>query len=231
MDNTLVVIPARGDSKRLPHKNTKLLNGKPLICYSLEVARTVFDDRHICVSTDSSEIKELVEQSGLTVPFLRPAELATDTASSRDVILHAVDYYRNHEGMTVDQIVLLQPTSPFRTAEHLQEALGLFSASVDMVVSVKETKANPYFTLFELNEEGYLTKSKPHHFTRAQDCPAVYELNGSIYVINFKSLAASPITHFQKVIPFRMEDRYSVDIDTEFDWHFAEFTAKYLPAV
>ena len=231
MENTLVVIPARGGSQRLPQKNVKLLNGKPLIRYSIDVARTVFDDQHICVSTDNPSIKAIAEQSGLPVPFLRPAALATSTASSRDVLLHAIHHYRTHQNHPVDQVLLLQPTSPFRTAGHLREALALFTPEVDLVVSVKETKANPYFTLFEMNQQGYLTPSKPHHLTRAQDCPPVYELNGSIYVIRTECLERLPLADFDRRVPYPMEERYSVDIDTEFDWHFAEYLASHFATV
>ncbi len=227
MNDTLVVIPARGGSKRLPDKNIRLLAGKPLIHYSIDVARAVFDDHHICVTTDSPKIKAVAEQTGLLSPFLRPEALATDSASTQDVILHALDYYQTRQGLNAARVLLLQPTSPFRTDQHLREALRLFTSDTDMVASVKQTKANPYFTLYEANPDGYLKKSKPSEFTRAQDCPAVYELNGSLYVINVASLTTSPMAKFDKVVPFLMEEAYSVDIDTEFDWQLAEFTAQY----
>lgn len=228
MDNTLVVIPARSGSKRLPDKNIRLLDGKPLIRYSIDVARTVFDDQRICVSTDSLIIKAIAEQAGLTVPFVRPDALATDTASTQDVLLHALKHYRRHNEFAIKQVLLLQPTSPFRTSQQLRAALQLFSPDIDMVVSVKQTKANPYFTLYEAGADGYLAKSKPTNFVRAQDCPPVYELNGSVYVLNAESLIASSIADFRRVVPFLMEEMYSVDIDTEFDWHLAEFTVQHM---
>ena len=94
LTDTLFVITARGGSKGLPGKNIKDLNGKPLIAYSIDVARAFADDEHICVSTDSEEIKRVVEDYGLRVPFIRPDYLATDTATSNDVLIHAVNFFR-----------------------------------------------------------------------------------------------------------------------------------------
>ena len=137
----LVVIPARAGSKGIPGKNSKLLAGKPLIQYTIEAALEVFDSNQICVSTDSLEIKNLAEKLGLKVPFKRPPELASDYASTRDVLLHAMEFYGNR-GTLIDQIVLLQPTSPFRTGRHIEDALHLYSEDLDMVASVQKTKSN-----------------------------------------------------------------------------------------
>ncbi len=144
----LIIIPARGGSKGIPGKNIKKLGGKPLIEYTLEAARELFSDQQICVSTDSLEIKKVVENLGLAVPFLRPNELATDTASTYDVLLHALNFYE-HRNYKPDAVILLQTTSPFRTSTHISEALKLYSNNYDMVVSVKKTKSNPYYVLFE----------------------------------------------------------------------------------
>ena len=95
INDTLFIIPARGGSKGLPRKNILPINGKPMICYTIDAARGVTSDENICVSTDDLEIKQVVEGYGLKVPFIRPAELATDTAGSREVLLHAIDFYQN----------------------------------------------------------------------------------------------------------------------------------------
>ncbi len=121
----LAVITARGGSKGIPGKNIKHLAGKPLILFTVEAARKVFQDKQIYVSTDSQEIKEVVESSGLEVPFLRPAELATDTSSSEDVLKHAITEAVQN-GLLFDAVVLLQPTSPFRNEEHIQSAIKQF---------------------------------------------------------------------------------------------------------
>jgi N-acylneuraminate cytidylyltransferase len=218
----LVIIPARGGSKGVPGKNIKLLNGKPLINYTVEAAREVFPDEHICVSTDSFEIKSVVEKTGLLVPFVRPAALATDTAGTYGALLHAIEFYEN-KGYKPDTIILLQPTSPFRTAMHIKGAIELFDKVCDMVVSVRETNANPYYVLKEENEEGWLEKSKPGDFTRRQDCPKVYEVNGAIYVMHAEVLKEKPIGKFQKVRKYLMDEHASMDIDTKLDWQLAEF--------
>lgn len=219
----LVVIPARGNSKGVPGKNIKELSGKPLIRYSIDAARHVFEDRHIVVSTDSTEIKEYVEGLGLPVPFLRPAHLATDTSGTYEVLLHVLDYMAEH-GRHPDTVVLLQPTSPFRTEQHIKEALELYRSddSVEMVVSVMETKANPYFVLFEENKDGMLVPSKKGDFTRRQDCPKVWQYNGAIYILRVSSLRQRRPGEFTRIKKYVMNATDSVDIDTPLDWQLAE---------
>lgn len=222
----LVVIPARGGSKEVPKKNIKLLNGKPLINYTIEAARDIFDDTVICITTDCQEIKDVVENTtGLKVPFLRPDELATDSAGTYEVLLHALDFYKKN-GYEADTLILLQPTSPFRNSQHIKEAINLYSDDIDMVVSVKETKSNPYYVLFEDNKDGYLSKSKEASFTRRQDCPKVWELNGAIYIINIKSLLKEPMASFKNSVKYIMDESDSVDIDTMFDWQLCEIMMK-----
>src|SRR6185312_6737423 len=118
----LVVIPARGGSKGIPGKNIKPLHGKPLIHYTIDVARAVFSDEQILVSTDSEEIRSCVEETGLKLPFLRPEALATDTAGTYEVLLHAIAFSEQNS-YSPDTLIVLQPTSPFRTAKHLREAV------------------------------------------------------------------------------------------------------------
>ena len=218
---TLAVIPARGGSKGLPGKNIKKLNGEPLINYTIKAAREVFPDDQIIVSTDDEEIKRTAENTGLKVPFLRPAELATDNAGTQEVLLHSLKFAENR-GLNPEVIVLLQPTSPFREAAHIKEALELYSKEIDMLVSVKETGANPYYVLKEENKQGYLENSKPGNFTRRQDCPKVWELNGAIYIINVQSFKEGPINKFSKIKKYVMDDFSSIDIDNEIDWMVAE---------
>ncbi|RPH30787.1 MAG: acylneuraminate cytidylyltransferase family protein [Bacteroidales bacterium] len=221
----LVVIPARGGSKGIPRKNIKFLGGKPLIQYTIEAAREVFDDPLICVSTEDIEIKTVVESLGLKVPFIRPSELASDTTSTYEVLIHAIKHYEA-KGYKPDTLILLQPTSPFRTGKHILESIQLFDYNCEMVVSVKITKSNPYYILFEENKDGYLIKSKEAKITRRQDCPLVYELNGAIYVIKVDSLKAKPLTEFTKLRKFIMDEKSSHDIDTFFDWELAELLIK-----
>jgi len=217
----LVLIPARGGSKGIPGKNIKTLNGRPLIYYTLDAACAVASPENICVSTDSDEIIGIIKKYGLRVPFKRPDDLSTDTAGTYEVILHALDFYEQR-GMQYDRVVLLQPTSPFRTGTHVREALSMYQPGLDMVASVKIAHANPYFTLFEESNEGFLGRSKTGTFTRRQDCPTVYEYNGAIYVMNVQSLKRGPHGNFLRIKKYIMTEEDSLDIDTNLDWLIAE---------
>lgn len=219
--NPLVIIPARGGSKGIIGKNIKSLGGKPLIQYTIEAARDVFTDDYICVSTDDYEIKKVTEACGLTVPFLRPPELATDEAGSLDVLFHAIEYFER-AGYTPDFVILLQPTSPFRTANHIREALSLVDSDTDAIVSVKKTKSNPYSVLYEETADGWLKKSKVGNFTRRQDCPLVWELNGAIYIIKITSLRKYKTFEYMRIKKYPMESLASIDIDTLIDWKLSE---------
>lgn len=218
----LYIIPARGGSKGVPGKNIKLLASKPLICYSIDIARSLVPDNQICVSTDDDEIINLISDYGLKVPFKRPPSLATDSAGTQDVIIHALEFYKSL-GIYFDGIVLLQPTSPFRSSKHVHEAIGFFNLELDMVVSVKETHSNPYFSLFEENNLGFLEKSKKGEFISRQDCPKIWEFNGAIYVINCQSIFKKKIGDFDRIVKYVMSDISSVDIDSQLDWSFCEF--------
>ena len=219
---TLVIIPARGGSKGIPRKNIKPLNGKPLIYYSIDCARAICSDEDICVSTDDAEIISVVEQYGLKVPFVRPAELASDVAGTYEVLLHALDFYEK-QGRHYDAVVLLQNTSPFRKSEQVKEALGMYNANVDMVVSVKECAANPYYCVFEEDAEGYLHVCKGDgNIFRRQDAPKVYEYNGAIYIMNAATLRTTHMHKMQKRVKYVMDDLSSFDLDTMWDWQIAE---------
>jgi CMP-N,N'-diacetyllegionaminic acid synthase len=218
---TLVIIPARGGSKGIPFKNIKPLAGVPLIHYSINVARTFTDDANICISTDSDKIIDCAQETGLKVPFTRPDSLATDTAGTYEVLLHALDFYEQ-KGIQYDSVLLMQPTSPFRKAHHLQEIKALYDNSLDMVVSVGMSPYSPYFNIFEEDQEGYLQKSKSGPFKRRQDAPSSYFYNGSLYMINAVSLRRQPLHEFKKVKKYVMDELHSQDIDSPLDWALCE---------
>ncbi len=219
---TLVIIPARGGSKGIPRKNIKPFDGKPLIYYTIDCARAICQDEDICVSTDDDEIIQVVEDYGLKVPFKRPEELATDTAGTYEVLIHALDFYKK-KGIHYDVVVLLQNTSPFRTPQQVKEALSLYRDNVDMVVSVKECAANPYYCVFEENQDGFLHICKGEgNIFRRQDAPKVYEYNGAIYVMNAEVLKNTHMHKMQKRIKYVMDDLSSFDLDTMWDWKMAE---------
>jgi len=221
--NILAIITARGGSKGLPKKNIKILGDKPLIAWSIESAKQVQSIDKVIVSSDNDEIINIAKQYGAIVPFKRPENLASDTATTNDVLIHALDYYKN-QNQQFDYLVLLQPTSPFRKEGDIDKMIKLaITSNADMVVSVKETSSNPYYVLFEEDENGYLKKSKDSKFTRRQDCPTVYEYNGSVYVIKVDSLLKQNSLAFTKTVKFVMDNYHSVDIDNQFDFDFAEF--------
>lgn len=222
---SLVIIPARGGSKGIPHKNIKEFNGKPLIHYAIDCARGIVDDSDICVTTDDDEIIRTVEAYGLKVPFKRPDYLATDTCGTYEVLLHALHHFEKI-GAKYDNIILLQCTSPFRNAQHVRDALDLYDDDCDMVVSVTEAKANPYYNCFEESEDGYLKVSKgTGEIHRRQDCPMAWEYNGAVYVINPESLKRKTLSKFKKVRKYEMDALHSIDLDTPLDWKIAELIA------
>ena len=226
-DDVLIIIPARGGSKGIPRKNIKPLNGKPLIYYAIDTARAVTTDENICVSTDDMEIKSVVELYGLKVPFLRPEELSTDTAGTYEVLLHALDYYEK-QGKQYKVVLLLQTTSPFRTAEQVKDALAIYDKSdADMVVSVKECPANPYYNVFEEDMDGYLHVCKGDgNIFRRQDAPKVYEYNGAIYIMDAHTLKHMHMHKIPHRVKYVMDAKSSFDLDTMQDWEMAEMMLK-----
>lgn len=218
----LVVIPARGGSKGIPHKNIKKLGGKPLICYAIDTARKFTTVDNICVSTDDDDIIKVVENYGLKVPFKRPDYLATDNAGTNGVLLHALNFYEE-KGCCFDMIVLLQATSPFRRAEDVIEASKLYDDTIDMVTSVMPAKCNPYYDGFEDNAEGLLAISKGDGtIERRQDAPCVWQQNGAVYIINPSQLKAKGLAGMTKIRKYVMDEIHSVDLDNMLDWKIAE---------
>lgn len=218
--NILAIIPARGGSKGLPGKNIRTLCGKPLICYAIDSARSLVPDSDICVTTDDASIIEVVENYGLAVPFVRPSELASDTATTNDVLIHALDFYKG-QGKSYDAIVLLQPTTPLRENKHIKEAVELFRPDIDMVMGVRSSHAAA--VLCNENTQGFLDITLSDNATRRQDVPTYYEVNGAVYVINTKSLVVKGLPNFDKRVKYVMPPENSIDIDTLLDFEMAEY--------
>jgi CMP-N,N'-diacetyllegionaminic acid synthase len=220
---TLIIIPARAGSKGLPGKNTKLLGGKPLVSYTIEYALQIKDlNDTICVTTNDDDVIEIAVNYHLDIPFKRPEELASDSASSNDVIMHAISYYES-QNQFFDAVLLLQPTSPFRVQDDFYRLKEQFDDDCDMAVSVKKAKENPYFSLFEEDVDGYLEKSKKGNFSTRQESPPVYAYNGSMYLIRISSLKKSQLHGLHNIRKMVMPDERSVDIDTMQDWVVAEY--------
>lgn len=224
MTKALYIIPARGGSKGIPGKNIKPLCGRPLIAYSIDAAKACADDdSHIILSTDDFAIADTARSLGLKVDYMRPAELATDQSGTREAIIDAMDW-ADQQGIDYNCVVLLQPTSPMRTADDIKGALALYNDNVDMVVSVTEAASNPYYNCYETDSEtGFLHISKGDgKLTRRQDAPPAWEYNGAVYVINPKSVRNSGLGEFTRRVPFVMPKDRSIDIDTATDWIVAE---------
>lgn len=224
---SLYIIPARGGSKGIPGKNIKPLMDKPLICYSIDVARALAPDSHIILSTDDAKIADVARQYGLPVEYQRPAELATDTAGSREVILDAMAW-ADAKGIEYDRVTLLQPTSPLRTVDDVVECEKCYSPDIDMVVSVTPARCNPYYNCFETDPStGMLQISKGDGtLTRRQDAPPAWEFNGAVYVINPDSIRRLPMGKFPRRVPVEMPAERSLDLDTPIDWIVMELMMK-----
>ena len=219
----LALILARGGSKRLPGKNIRILGDKPLIVWSIDVARGIPEICDILVSTDDPAIANICADAGAYVPWLRPIELASDTASSNDAALHALDWYESVKG-AVDGILLLQPTSPFRTGGTVRKGIELFAKhDRKPVIGVSPTNVHPMWTL--MMEGDYLVPLMQEHGlkTRSQDLPPAYIANGSFYMIAPTDLRSNQTFFGSTSIPLIVESKKeSLDIDIEFDWYIAE---------
>ncbi|MDF2418369.1 acylneuraminate cytidylyltransferase family protein [Acinetobacter beijerinckii] len=217
------LIPARGGSKRLPRKNVKLLGDKPLIAWSIEIAKVSKYIDRVVVSTDDEEIKKISEQCGAEVPFLRPEYLSNDHASSFDVIKHAIGFLKLDQPNEL--IVLLQPTSPLRLVSELNTALESFIAkNAKGVVSVSETEHSPMWSN-TLPENGCMSDFiRPEVLgKRSQDLPKFFRLNGSIYIYETLALLEKGSVFFdENVYGFETSLETSVDIDTALDFKIAE---------
>lgn len=221
--NILALICARGGSKRLPGKNIKLLGGKPLIQWSIEAAQSVPEITNILISTDDENIADVARTCGISVPWLRPSELATDNASTVDVAIHALDYFERMHG-ELDGLMLLQPTSPFREPSSIKKAISVFyKQNRRPVVSVSKVKSHPMWC-FEV--EGNVMSpfiGGDGTSTRYQDLPPAYSLNGLLYLISPAQIRAEKSFIGKDCIPLICENIVeAIDIDTEWDWQCAE---------
>lgn len=219
----LAIIPARGGSKRLPGKNIRVLGGKPLINWTIDVCKNLPEICDILVSTDDTTIAEISANAGAYVPWLRPAELASDTASSVDVALHALDWYETEKG-AVDGILLLQPTSPFRTKESVRKGIELFRNSPHQsVLGVSPAHSHPMWTM-KVDNNLLVPYFEDHGFgKRSQELPEAFVINGCLYLISPSLLREKKSFFDSSARPLVIESfQEDLDIDTEKDWQLAE---------
>lgn len=227
MHKVLVTICARGGSKGVKGKNIRLLDGRPLIHYTIKQSLEWNKATRVVVSTDSREIKRIAEESNAEVPFLRPSDLATDSAAKIPVIRHALIECEKLYNEYYDIIVDLDPTSPVRSIKDLDNALNLFQTKKPKTLfSVVHSYKNPYFNVVELDQNGkaHLSKKSTHPIFCRQDAPRVYDMNASIYLYEREYLMSennSSVISDQSIV-YVMGQLSAVDIDREVDFKFIE---------
>lgn len=214
----LAIITARGGSKEIPRKNIKCIYGKPLIAWTiLEAKKSVYIDRLI-ISTDNSEIANIAKKYGCEVPFIRPKNLAKDTTPSINVVLHTINKLRTK----YDYICLLQPTSPLRKKEQIDNALEIMhNKKVNSLAGVCKAQKTPYWMIKidKNNMTSFILRSKA---ARRQDLPIIYQFNGAIYLATMKFLIKNKTFITKNTFLYEMDKISSIDIDDQFDFFVAE---------
>lgn len=221
----LGIIPARGGSKGVPGKNIKLLNGKPLLQYTSEIALESQRLTAVILSSDDTQIITVAKSMGIKVPFLRPEEFAQDTTPTIDVIIHALRWYEN-QAIFFDAVCLLQVTCPFRTVAFLDKAIDKFIASgCDSLVSVQKVPHdyNPHWT-FEVSPEGNLkiATGEEKIISRRQELPEAYHRDGSIYIMKTEVLLQQHSLYGKSISFIESAPEFYANIDTVADWEKAE---------
>ncbi len=206
------IITAKANSKRFPKKNTQLLGEKPLISWTFDnVKKSKYLDR-IILTTDSKKIIDLAKKNSISAPFKRPPYLSTDTTSSEETVIHTLNWLMENENKIYDYVVLLQPTSPYRTSFHIDEAIKkiITIEEANALVSVYDfSKKNLW--LKTINSKGYLTQ------ITNREMELTYLPNGAIYIIKSSILIKLNTFYPPKTIPYIMDETSSLDIDTEVD--------------
>lgn len=223
-NKVLALITARGGSKRLPGKNTKELGGLPLISWTIRAAKASSYISRLILSTDDAKAVEIAHSEKCEVPFVRPKELSGDYSTSFDVVEHALQSIEEND---YEWLLLLQPTSPFRTTEDIDLALECaISQNVDSLISVCESDKS-HLMLFAREPNGclksyYGINLKDLNNSRSQDFPACFEINGAIYVVKVSWLLKNKAFFDEYTVSYVMPKMRSVNIDTEDDWMLAE---------
>lgn len=222
----LFLITARGGSKGVLRKNIKILGRIPLIAYKIISAQKCKYESRIIVSTDDKEIADISKQYGAEVPFIRPKELATDSADSMDVVLHTMNWVtENDKGNQYDYICLLEPSSPFATYQDLNNALELMEKTdADTLLGMKEVEVSSKF-IHTLDDNGGLSSFyhtiKDMNSVRRQEQKKEYTMNGCMYIAKWNYFMENRLFHSEKSIPYIMPDEKSIEIDTMLDYEVA----------
>jgi len=226
--NLLCTICARGGSKGVKNKNIRLLNGKPLIAYTILQAKSSKLFSNIVISTDSDEIASVAIKYGGEVFFKRDKELSNDNASKLDVIKDACIKSENYYNKKFDYIVDLDVTSPLRDVEDIRNSFEQFLKNDnDNLITAMPSRRSPYFNLIEIiDNQVKLSKESPNKIVRRQDVPKTYDMNASIYIWKRDALLKNDTLFLDKTGLYIMPEERSIDIDSEFDFKFVEFLMK-----
>jgi CMP-N,N'-diacetyllegionaminic acid synthase len=218
----LALITARGGSKRLPEKNIRSLGETPLIVWSINIAKDIDEVVDILVSTDDTKIAEVAKSAGALVPWLRPEELATDTSLSVDVCLHALKWYEKENGR-VDGLMLLQPTSPFRSRSTVLQGIEVFSSNQHRsVIGVSPAESHPMWCFKIVNGLMHPFIEGDVLHMQSQNLPPAYVANGAFYLISPGELRKQRSFYKSDIVPLVMDGNEGLDIDGKRDWIVAE---------
>lgn len=222
MDNIVAFIFARGGSKGLPRKNLLPFGGIPLIAHSINTARALSRINRVVVSTDDEEIAEIAVRAGAEVPFMRPKELASDTAPEWLAWQHAIKTLKA-QGDSVDVFLSMPPTSPLRTPEDIDCCIDTyFESRVDIVVTVREAERSPYFNMVKKKEDGSVCLAVEGNFHRRQDAPVLYDMTTVAYVARADFILQTDRIFDGKVKAVQIPSERALDIDTKLDFVVGE---------
>ena len=220
--SVVAVIPARGGSKRIPHKNIKLFCGKPMMAYSIEAAKNAGIFSRIIVSTDSKEVASIAKDFGAEIPFMRPVELADDFAGTDAVILHALKRLME-DGEKIDYICCIYATAPFVKAEYILKGYNILCDNKATSCFSVTTYPFPIFRSLKINSQGWLEMFWPEHReTRSQDLPEAYYDAGQFYWADVKKYLKEKQFYSKDAVPVILPRYLVQDIDTPEDWETAE---------
>lgn len=221
----LALVVARGGSKSIPRKNLAPLASKPLIAWTIEAALAFPRAGRVVMSTDDAEIAEVARALGAETPFARPADLARDDTPTMPVVLHALEAL-HAEGFDPEWVVLLQPTSPLRTADDIAAAFRIAEEHGESVVSVAPAPSHPHL-MKRITPDGVLDDYLPHApVERRQDLDPVYVLNGAIYLATRDHLLRAQSFYSDRTYPYVMPAERSIDVDTPWDLHVCDLILK-----
>ena len=222
----LCTICARGGSKGVKNKNIKILNGKPLIAYTIEQAKASGMFEHIVISTDSDDIADIAKEYGAEVFFKRSSLMASDTAGKLEVIKEAFIKSEKHYNTKFDYLIDLDATSPLRNVEDIIDSFKQFVENKnDNLITAMPSRRSPYFNLVEIDSRGRVNLAKPlqNNILRRQDAPKTYDMNASIYIWKRDIILNESILFLENTGLYIMDEERSIDIDCELDFEFVEF--------